>query len=323
MSFKIVISFLALLYPLVSVSAPTNFSDSKVELRRYVYHDQNSKGTLYCGCKWSWAGASGGRVNLNSCGYQVRADSNRANRIEWEHIVPASNFGRARQCWQKGGRSYCQKTDPTFNTMEADMHNLAPSIGEVNADRSNFNFGQLSGNANQYGACDFKVDFKQRTAEPRDEVKGRIARVYFYMADRYKMPLSRQQQQLFAAWNKAHPVTPEELLIDSRIAERMGHHNPFVTGDKQWGSNSSHQAHYPAQNASMAVPKVSRSVATGGITSGGAGGAVQIHGNKRSHIYHLSKGCPDFQRLSSTNVVQFPDEASAVAAGYRKARNCQ
>lgn len=30
-----------------------------------------------------------------------------------------------------------------FNAMEADMFNLAPAIGEVNSDRSNYGFGVL------------------------------------------------------------------------------------------------------------------------------------------------------------------------------------
>ncbi|WP_281169741.1 endonuclease [Thiomicrospira pelophila] len=37
------------------------------------------------------------------------------------------------------------------------------------------------------GSCNFKVNFKQRVVEPRDEVKGIIARIYFYMHDRYDL----------------------------------------------------------------------------------------------------------------------------------------
>ena len=42
--------------------------------------------------------------------------------------------------WKDGGRKACSK-DPIFNKMEADMHNLVPAIGELNADRSNFRYG--------------------------------------------------------------------------------------------------------------------------------------------------------------------------------------
>lgn len=51
-----------------------------------------------------------GVVDLASCGYQVRKQQNRAQRIEWEHIVPAWVFGHQRQCWQNGGRKIvCQQ----------------------------------------------------------------------------------------------------------------------------------------------------------------------------------------------------------------------
>lgn len=142
------------------VQAAENFTKAKQLARERIYYDQNqnNQGTLYCGCHWEWVGKSGGRVNLASCGYQVRAQATRASRIEWEHIVPAWVFGHQRQCWQNGGRANCVKNDPIFGKIEADLHNLAPSIGEVNGDRSNFSFGQLSSQAPyQYGQCRSRV----------------------------------------------------------------------------------------------------------------------------------------------------------------------
>ena len=46
----------------------------------------------------------------------------RARRIEWEHIMPAYNFGRHLPCWKDGGRKAC-KDDELFNKMEADKQN--------------------------------------------------------------------------------------------------------------------------------------------------------------------------------------------------------
>lgn len=224
----------SLLFASTLFAAPATFDCAKIEARESVYHDRTDAGTTYCGCSWEWVGRSGGRVDLFSCGYQVRAQDVRAARTEWEHIVPASNFGRARQCWQDGGRANCQRVDPVFNLMEADLHNLTLTIGEVNADRANFNFGMLPTTAYQHGACDFKVDFKARTAEPRNEVKGMIARVYFYMHDRYDLPMSRQQQQLLMAWDRQFPVSAWEAERNRRITAIMRHGNPFVTGERQW-----------------------------------------------------------------------------------------
>ncbi len=79
-------------------------------------HDQASSalGDLYCGCKWTWVGKSGGRIDAASCGYQTRKQQNRAERTEWEHIVPAHTFGNQRQCWKNGGREHCVDNDPVF-----------------------------------------------------------------------------------------------------------------------------------------------------------------------------------------------------------------
>jgi len=148
-------------------------------------------GDFYCGCKINWQGKKG-VVDLESCGYKVRKNENRASRIEWEHVVPAWQFGHQRQCWQDGGRKNCSK-DPVYRQMESDMHNLQPAVGEVNGDRGNFMYSQWNGGEGQYGQCGMKVDFKEKVAEPPARARGSIARTYFYMRDRYDLNLSRQR----------------------------------------------------------------------------------------------------------------------------------
>lgn len=305
--------------PLLSFAAPENFEQAKEMSKRHVYADRTNAGTFYCGCSWRWTGKSGGRVDLNSCNYQVRKDQNRAERLEWEHIVPASNFGRARQCWQKGGRENCNRTDPVFNAMEADLHNLTPSIGEVNGDRSNFDFGMLPQTRANYGECPTKVDFKLKTAEPRDAVKGQVARTYFYMFDRYNLRMSRQQQQLMIAWNKQFPVSEWERVRNKRVAAVMGHENPFVTGEKTWSLNhenegaaaSSHS--YQRQFTEQKVRTIAPDQAFDGA----------IRGNKKSKVYHLPAGCPSYESVNPQNIVEFSSESEALSAGYRKAGNCR
>jgi endonuclease YncB( thermonuclease family) len=53
-----------------------------------------------------------------------------------------------------------------------------------------------------------------------------------------------------------------------------------------------------------------------GLVSRGA-----VIGNKRSGIYHLRR-CPGWRAVAEGNIVPFSNEAEAVAAGYRKAKNC-
>lgn len=83
---KLVLALSAIILLAVShlaiASAPKTFEQAKFELRQKVYFDRNTEkdGDLYCGCNWTWVGRSGGRVDLSSCGYEVRAQENRAQR---------------------------------------------------------------------------------------------------------------------------------------------------------------------------------------------------------------------------------------------------
>ncbi|MDF2642099.1 MAG: deoxyribonuclease [Pseudomonas sp.] len=314
---------LALSFAAPAFSAPpSTFSEAKVVAKQQVYLDQanSAQGDLYCGCKWQWVGESGGRINAASCGLEARKQENRAERTEWEHIVPAWTFGHQRQCWQNGGREHCVDDDPVFRAMEADLYNLYPAVGEVNGDRSNFNYGVASGVAPQYGQCRTKVDFSQRVAEPRDEVKGLVARTTFYMFDRYNLSMSRQQQQLLMAWDKQHPVTAWEKVRNQRIASIMGHPNPFVTGDRTWtpGYKPVGDGVVSAIPTKAPQPKAQPKASTSNPTSNGL-----IIGNKNSHIYHLPAGCPSYSTVSSKDQVAFDSEAKAQKAGYRKAGNCK
>ncbi|OEY67584.1 endonuclease [Marinobacter sp. X15-166B] len=311
MIFRLFIVLLSVLVAQPALAQPTSFRQAKLELRKQVYHDQNQStdGSLYCGCNWQWVGASGGRVDLASCGYVVRKQQTRAERIEWEHVVPAWVMGHQRQCWQKGGRRECAASDPLFRVMEADMHNLAPAIGEVNADRSNYSFGVLPGTQPQHGKCEVRVAFDQRAVEPRDAVKGQIARTYFYIHDRYNLRMSRQQQQLLMAWDRQFPVSQWERERDRRIAAIMGHHNPFVTGERSWALGH--------RNLAEGVRAVDPLPDTVSVTQ-----QVKVLGNTRSNVYHLSEGCPSYNRVSEANRIYFQSSQEAEAAGYRKAGNC-
>ena len=299
---------------------PSTFSEAKVIAKQKIYLDQanSSMGELYCGCKWTWVGKSGGRIDAESCGYQTRKQQNRAERTEWEHIVPAWTFGNQRQCWQKGGRERCGDDDPVFRAMEADLFNLYPSVGEVNGDRSNFNYGMASGVAPQYGQCKTRVDFNQRAAEPRDEVKGLVARTTFYMFDRYKLSMSRQQQQLLMAWDKQYPVSSWEKERNRRIAAIMGHSNPFVTGERRWS-----QGYKAVGDGVVSAIPVNPPRAATQPTLANATGVGSIIGNGKSQVYHLSMGCPSYGQVSEKNQVSFTSESEAQAAGYRKAGNCK
>ncbi|MBA2816247.1 deoxyribonuclease I [Candidatus Pantoea persica] len=229
MSRKLIAAVALLLSPFASLAVSldnyhqNNFQQAKTYAAA-IHAD--APGSFYCGCKISWQGKKG-VPDLRSCGYQVRKNANRAGRIEWEHVMPAWEFGHQRQCWQNGGRKNCSK-NADYLRIESDLHNLQPAIGEVNGDRGNFPYSQWNGGEQQYGQCAMKVDFKFKQAEPPARARGAIARTYFYMRDQYHLRLSRQQTQLFTMWDKQYPVSSWERERDRRIARVQGNHNPYV-----------------------------------------------------------------------------------------------
>lgn len=215
-----------------------NFYRAKRLLKTRIYASPDERVAFYSGCKFHFARGQEQRFatlepDLDSCGYQVRKRKFRARRIEWEHVVPASWFGRDRSCWAHGGRKNCRRYDKWFRLAEADMHNLVPAIGELNADRSNYRFGEIDGEERRYGAVDFEVDRSRRVVEPRPEVRGDIARIAWYMRDTWGVSFSREQMRLFEQWNEADAVSAWECERNRRIKAIQGNGNPYVERDCQ------------------------------------------------------------------------------------------
>lgn len=235
---------------LVSISLNANetiesFSKAK-KLMKKVY--KSNQTTFYGNCNYNYKDKSN-MIVRESCGYKPRNEytkkgkkNQRARRIEWEHVIPAENFGRQFACWREGneacvkksgkeykGRRCCTKVNKQYRLMQADMHNLVPAIGELNADRSNFRYGFIDGEKRFYGeAIDFEVDFKRRVAEPADSIKGNIARTYFYFEKQYGMKISKKDKKLFIAWDRLDPVDNWERKRNNLISKYQGNKNPFV-----------------------------------------------------------------------------------------------
>ncbi len=188
-----------------------NFSKSKKILLKI---HENNPFTFYCGCSYK-----NKTPNLSSCGYKIYKNKKRANRIEFEHIFPASRFGKKFQSWTKGhlncvknngkkykGRKCARKVDENYRLIEADMYNLQPTIGEVNQMRKNFKMSIISDEQRLFGKCD--IEIKNNKVEPAKHIRGDIARTYLYMSDTYPnyINLSSIELDLFSLWNSQDPV---------------------------------------------------------------------------------------------------------------------
>ena len=216
-----------------------------------IYYDHRR--TLYCDAEYDKfkriKKPAGFKLpDLNNVDFKVYDISDeelwrKAERMEWEHIVPAENFGRTFNEWSKGhkncvsnkgkqfkGRSCAEKESEDFRYMYTDMYNLYPAIGAVNYLRANFNFTQFNQRdnvKNLFGGCRLKIS--RNRVEPRDEVKGLIARTYFYMERTYpRYKIGEPMRGILKTWNNNYPVTRWECERAYRIEKVQGNANEIV-----------------------------------------------------------------------------------------------
>jgi deoxyribonuclease I len=201
---------------------------------------------FYCGCTFD---AAHHPDDLDACGLATLAGTKRAQRIEIDHVFPAAQFGQTRPCWRDPvafpacapsgarpltGRQCCEQVDPLFATASRDLVNLVPAVGTLNGRRSDFNWGLIDrGTGEQFGTCALRIDPRIRRVEPPPAVRGNVARIMFYMRDTYGFRLSRQDQQLYAAWNHQDPPDAWERERNRRIAQIQGRGNPYVEDDRR------------------------------------------------------------------------------------------
>lgn len=227
-----------------------SFYAVKQEMLNKVYFDHRQ--TLYCGAAWN----AHKKIslpygftlpNLRLVDFKVYDNMTaeelrqKAERLEWEHIVPAQNFGKTFAEWTKGhkncvgskgrpfkGRQCAVQENEDFRYMYADMYNLYPAIGAVNYLRAHFSPTQFAPRQkNTFGACAMKISHNKM--EPPDEVKGLIARTYLYMQAVYpRYSIGEPAESVLKAWAKKYPVTKWECVRAYRIEKVQGNANNFV-----------------------------------------------------------------------------------------------
>lgn len=204
----------------VAAAAPPEDYRAASRLMPDIYRDYPV--TVYCACLFD---PNSKAIDEASCGLDVERYANRADRVEWEHVMPASYFGHMLSCWSrapddKGGREHCQDTSDAFNQMEADLYNLQPSVGALNAIRSNHPYGMVAGEPRDFGRCDFEDNGD--VAEPPPWFRGDAARTWFYMHDTYGIPLQPNAERLLRQWAEDDPPDAWERERARRIGRIQG-----------------------------------------------------------------------------------------------------
>ena len=230
------------------------WGDAKDTMDDEVYMDHRI--TLYCGCEYISKNnnSGGGSMTAESCQITNKPGPSQSSvRIEWEHIVPASLMpARNFSCWTNknqheecdgSGRNCCEKISFTAQSMIFDLHNVAPSYGEINQYRKNGRYGIVENPDDQWEGCDIKDTGETQNGashlfEPADCNKGDVARVWLYMHERHGVIISDEELAMFNEWSANDPVSPWEKTRHDRIAAIQGNVNPFVA-DKEPNASGS------------------------------------------------------------------------------------
>ena len=197
---KATLAALAILYLSAQAHASSGWDKTKNIADDIIYEGRST--TFYCGCTYQShddTDGSGDITDTTACGYAGPSSySSRASRVEWEHIVPASLMpARHFPCWAGpgGSRENCERTDPNAQAMMFDLHNLAPSIGQVNALRRNDRYADLPDDTSDFGSC--PIEDSSGQFEPPDCLKGDVARVWLYMQERHGVEIPPAELEMF------------------------------------------------------------------------------------------------------------------------------
>lgn len=162
--------------------------------------------------------------------YCFESIGNHRNGFNIEHVFAASWMKRVAGC-QNMNRRKCRQESARFNRMEADLHNLFPTVNKINSLRGDLAFGIIPGQAND--RCDFEISNGE--VEPGPRSRGEIARALLYMEKEYGADLNRDSgssdlKKLALYWHCTYPVLQDEILRNEAILKIQKNSNPFVDG---------------------------------------------------------------------------------------------
>jgi deoxyribonuclease-1 len=205
-----------ILSALFTISACSN----ELSQRNQVIEDYETARKIF----WNELYPEGGETLY--CGKRFGGGYNRGINIE--HVFPMGWVTYSLKC---GKRKQCRNNSPLFNQIEADLHNLYPARSDINQERSSIAFGMVNGEKRHYGTCDFEVQHhRPRLVEPREQVRGNIARSMFYMAETYELMLFDKQVAVLNQWHKADPPDQPERSRNDKIEKIQGNRNPYIDG---------------------------------------------------------------------------------------------
>ncbi|MBL1212363.1 MAG: T9SS type A sorting domain-containing protein [Ignavibacteriae bacterium] len=190
---------------------------------------------------------------------------------------PKSNFGGGVDNWN---REHVWPKSHGFpnegDTAYTDIHHLRPTDVTVNSARGNLDFDNGGIEVPEAPGNYFDGD----SWEPRDAVKGDVARMVFYMSTRYEQTGNYDLEltnfagttgpflgvdSTLIEWHNGDPVDTFEINRHEKIYAIQGNRNPFVDHPefvaKIWGDTSSTPD--PTADSTFYISEVSDALATG------------------------------------------------------------
>jgi hypothetical protein len=164
-------------------------------------------------------------------GFEQPADfTTYLNPINTEHIVPQSFFG-------------------SLSPMKSDLFNIRPTHENVNSARGNSPYGEVTDVSAQWYGINESGEYvtqgnipatpdlwSERSGslwEPRENIKGDIARQLFYFYTVYPTEAGAFSQvgdiNIFYDWHLNDPVDEFESTRNIRIQEVQGNFNPYIS----------------------------------------------------------------------------------------------
>lgn len=164
-------------------------------------------------------------------GFEQPADfTTYLNPINTEHIVPQSFFG-------------------SLSPMKSDLFNIRPTHGNANSARGNSPYGEVTDVSAQWYGINESGEYvtqgnipatpdlwSERSGslwEPRENIKGDIARQLFYFYTVYPTEAGAFSQvgdiNIFYDWHLNDPVDEFESTRNIRIQDVQGNFNPYIS----------------------------------------------------------------------------------------------
>ena len=205
-------------------------------------------------------------ISYNQIWTSFWSTDNKGNNVVWDMYsdVPGGTpsytynyYNNNHQCGEYDSEGDCYNREHSWpqswfsnaSTPTTDMHHIFPTDGFVNAQHSNYPFGEVknpewtSTNGSKLGPCKSSLGYTGKVFEPIDEYKGDFARAIMYMSVRYygeddswgssgmtdKADIEPWAIDMLLNWSDNDPVSQKEINRNNVIYNDIQHNrNPFV-----------------------------------------------------------------------------------------------